>query len=111
MSPWMSQILSEDIVCEIRHDQRNDLTIRMLDRYGRAVSTGPGRAEYKIDLTACFVFSVRSTLDGPRGLSRDEIEALIEANWLWVSLDTEVLLESHWQLDAVEERRVPDASS
>ena len=64
------------------------------------------RSEYEVDLTACFVFSIRSTLEGSRGLSRDEIEALIEANWLWVSLDTEVLLESHWQLESVEERVV-----
>jgi hypothetical protein len=62
------------------------------------VSTREGRAEYKVDLTACFVFSIRSKLEGPSGLSRNQIEALIEANWLWVSLDTEVLLESHWQL-------------
>jgi hypothetical protein len=59
-----------------------------------------------VDLTACFAFSIRSTLEGPRGLSRDELEALIEANWQWVSLDTEVLLESHWQLEAIEERTV-----
>ena len=82
----------------------------MLDRYGRAVSTREGRAEYVVDLTACFMFSIRSSLEGPRGLSRDKIEALIEANWLWVSLDTEVLLESHWVLESVEERVVPDES-
>jgi hypothetical protein len=70
------------------------------------VSTHEGRAEYVVDLTACFVFSIRSTLEGSRGLSRDELEALIEANWQWVSLDTEVLLESHWQLEAFEERTV-----
>ena len=75
-----------------------------------AVSTGRGRTEYKVDLTACFVFSIRSTLEGSRGLSRDEIEALIEANWLWVSLDTEVLLESHWELESVEEHAMPDES-
>jgi len=49
-------------------------------------------------------------LKGPRDLSRDEIEALIEANFLWVSLDTEVLLESRWRLESVEERVVPDES-
>ncbi len=98
------------IVCEIRHDRANDLTIDLLDRYGRAVSTREGRAEYVVDLTACFTFSIRSSLEGPPDLSRDEIEALIEANWLWVSLDTEVLLESHWQLESVDERVVPDES-
>lgn len=73
--------------------------------------TREGRAEYEVDLTACFVFSIRSTLEGPPGLSRGELETLIEDNWLWVSLDTEVLLESHWQLESVEERRVPYADS
>jgi hypothetical protein len=75
-----------------------------LDRYVRAVPAPEGRAEYEVELTACFVFSVRSTLDGPPALSRVEIEELIEANWLWVSLDTEVLLESHWQLESFAER-------
>jgi hypothetical protein len=83
-----------------------DLTIGGLDRYGRAESIHEGRAEYVVDVTACFVFSIRSTLEGRRGLSRDELGALIEANWQWVSLDTEVLLESHWQLEAFEERTV-----
>jgi hypothetical protein len=71
------------------------------------MSAGEGRAEYEVDLTACFVFSIRSTLEGPSGLSRGEIEKLIEASWLWVSLDTEVLLESRWQLESVEERLAP----
>jgi hypothetical protein len=97
----------EDAVCEIRHVEPNDLTIGLVDRYGRFVST-QSRSEYDVELRACFVFSIRSTLEGPRGLARDEIEALIEANWLWVSIDTEVLLESHWQLEAVEERAVSD---
>jgi hypothetical protein len=63
-----------------------------------------GQADYEVELTACFVFSIRSTLEGPRGLTRDEIEDLIETNWLWVSMDTEVLLESHWRLESVAER-------
>ena len=74
------------------------------------MSTREGRAEYVVDLTACFMFSIHSSLKGPRDLSRDEIEALIEANFLWVSLDTEVLLESRWRLESVEERVVPDES-
>lgn len=68
------------------------------------MSTREGQAEYEVELTAYFLFSIRSTLEGPRGLTRDEIEQLIETNWLWVSLDTEVLLESHWQLESVAER-------
>jgi len=72
------------------------------------VSTPEGRrAEYEVELTACFEFSIRSTLEGPRGLSRDEVEELIDANWVWVSLDTDVLLESHWQLESFREKAMP----
>jgi hypothetical protein len=73
------------------------------------VSVEGGRAEYKAELTACFVFSIRTALDGQAGLSRAEIEEMIDADWMWISLDTEVLLESHWQLESFEERAVPDA--
>ena len=73
------------------------------------MSTREGQVEYRVDLTACFLFSIRSTLEGPRDLSRSEIEELIEANWLWVSMDTEVLLESHWELESFEERDGTDA--
>jgi len=66
--------------------------------------------EYEVDLTACFVFSIRSTLKDPRDLSRSEIEELIEADWLWVSMDTEVLLENHWELDSFEERAEIDGN-
>ena len=74
------------------------------------MSKPEGRVEYEVDLTACYVFSIRSTLKGPRDLSRSEIEELIEADWLWVSMDTEVLLESHWELDSFEERAEIDGN-
>jgi hypothetical protein len=96
-------------VCEIRHDQTNDLTIGLLDRYGRDVPTPKDEAEYRVELTACFVFSIDTTLDGPKGLSREMLEDLIETNWQWVSIDTDVLLESHWQLETFEELGVPGA--
>jgi hypothetical protein len=66
-------------------------------------------AEYRVELTACFVFSINTTLDGPTGLTREKLEKLIEDNWQWVSIDTDVLLESHWELDAFEERPRPSA--
>jgi hypothetical protein len=71
------------------------------------VSTKEGQAEYAVELTACFVFSINTTLEGPPGLTRDEIEDMIEADWMWISLDTDVLLESGWQLESFEERSVP----
>ena len=96
-------------VCEIRHDHSNDLTIGWLDRYGRAVPAPKHDAEYRVELTACFVFSINTTLDGPKGLSKEMLEDLIESNWQWVSIDIDVLLESHWQLEAYEELSVPGA--
>jgi len=65
------------------------------------------RSEYKAELTACFVFSIHTTLEGPAGLGKDGIEEMIEADWLWISLDTDVLLESHWEIESIEERRLP----
>ena len=38
---------------------------------------------------------------------QDEIGEMIEADWMWISLDTDVLLESHWELESVEEHRLP----
>ena len=96
-------------VCEIRHDQTIDLTIRLLDRYGRGVPAPKNHAEYRVELTACFVFSINTTLDGPKGLSREMLEQLIESNWQWVSIDTDVLLESHWELEDFEELSVAGA--
>jgi hypothetical protein len=69
------------------------------------------RSEYKAELTACFVFSIHTKLEGPAGLGKDEIEEMIEADWLWISLDTDVLLESHWQLESFEERAAPSEDS
>jgi len=100
------QIHVEQAVCEIHHDHSNDLTIGLLDRYRRAVPTPENDAEYRVELTACFVFSIDTTLDGPKGLSREKLEDLIEKNWRWVSIDTDVLLESHWELQAFEERSI-----
>lgn len=41
-------------------------------------------AEYRVELTACFVFSINTTVDGPTGLSKEGLEELIENNWQWV---------------------------
>jgi hypothetical protein len=68
------------------------------------------RSEYGVELTACFTFSISTTLEGPVGLSEDDIEEMIEADWLYISLDTDVLLESSWQLESFEERALPEQS-
>lgn len=101
------QIYVRQAVCEIRHDPPIDLTIWLFDRYRRAVPAAKNDAEYRVELTACFVFSINTTLDGPTGLSKEGLEELIENNWQWVSIDTDVLLESHWELDTFEERPRP----
>jgi hypothetical protein len=94
-------------VCEIRHDRVIDLTIEQVDRYVRAVPEQGARAEYKAELTASFVFSIHTTLEGPARLRRVEIDEMIEADWMWISLDTDVLLESHWEIESIEEHRLP----
>jgi hypothetical protein len=65
---------------------------------------GSPRSSYDLELRACFVFTIETELEGPPGLSRDQLEELIEANWLWLSADTDVLLESHWELESFTER-------
>jgi hypothetical protein len=68
------------------------------------------RSEYAVELTACFTFTISTTLEGAAGLGRAEIEDLIEADWMWISADTDVLLESSWQLESIEERELPGES-
>jgi hypothetical protein len=75
------------------------------------VSQDDGRSEYAVELTACFQFSINTTIEGPRGLSREELEDRIEEDWQSISVETDVLLESHWELDRFEERPVPQTSS
>jgi hypothetical protein len=56
------------------------------------------------------MFSIRTTLEGPAGLGKDELEEMIEADWQMISLDTDVLLESHGELESIEERELPRQS-
>ena len=73
------------------------------------MSEGECRSEYAIELTACFQFSINTTIEGPRGLTKEELEDRIEADWQSISVETDVLLESHWELDDFEERPVTGA--
>jgi hypothetical protein len=72
------------------------------------MSSKEGRAEYAVELTACFTFSISTELEGESGLDRAAIEDMIEADWMWISVDTDVLLESSWQLESFEERELPE---
>ena len=69
------------------------------------------RSEYAIELTACFTFSISTELEGRSGLDRVAIEEMIEADWMWISVNTDVLLESSWQLESFEERELPEQPS
>jgi hypothetical protein len=73
------------------------------------VSESEGRSEYVVELTACFQFSINTTIEGPPGLTEEELEDRIEADWQWISVETDVLLESQWELDHFEERPVTGA--
>jgi hypothetical protein len=68
------------------------------------VSRGEDRSEYAVELTACFQFSINTMIEGPRGLTEEELEDRIEADWQSISVETDVLLESHWELEGFEER-------
>jgi hypothetical protein len=55
--------------------------------------------EYEVRLTGTFVQTINGRVEGPPGLSRVGVEELIELNWAELSMNTDVLLESSWQLD------------
>jgi hypothetical protein len=61
-------------------------------------------SEYEVELTAQFTVTISETVEGLPGLSREQVEDLIEGNWWWVSGGTDVLLESSWELESFEER-------
>lgn len=75
------------------------------------MSGGEDRSEYAVELTACFQFSINTTIEGPRGLTKEELEDRIEADWQSISVETDVLLETQWELEGFEERLVPRADS
>ena len=54
--------------------------------------------EYEVEIVGTFLHSIRSLIKGPAGLSRRQIEDLIEQEWANLSMDTQVLLESSWEL-------------
>ena len=70
---------------------------------------GENRSEYAVELTACFQFSIDTTIQGPPGLTKGELEDRIEADWQSISVETDVLLESHWELDGFKERPMAGA--
>lgn len=95
-------------VCEIHHTRILGSDDRWADRYRHEVPENETRSEYAIELTACFTFSITTTLEGPPGLGKNELQEMIEADWMWISLDTDVLLESSWEFESIQERELPD---
>ena len=66
-----------------------------------ATEAGP---VYELELEACFLFTIETSLEAPPRHARAQIEELIDENWWWISADTDVLLESHWELESFKER-------
>lgn len=59
--------------------------------------------QYEVHLVGTFVQSVRGQLSGAPGLSRAELELLVDRHWGDLSANTEVLLESTWELEGYRE--------
>jgi hypothetical protein len=59
--------------------------------------------EYEVELVGTFVQSISGSVQGAPGLNRDQIEELVDRNWAILSIGTEVLLESDWELEAYRE--------
>jgi hypothetical protein len=71
----------------------------------------PPRAEYQVELTGTFVQGISSTIVAQPGLSRADIEELVERNWAELSAESHVLLESSWELERYEELPLPGERS
>lgn len=54
--------------------------------------------DYEVELEVTFVHEVRGTVMGPPGLDRAGIEELVERDFLSLSANPDVLLESSWEL-------------
>ena len=70
-----------------------------------AQSSEPVRssAHYEVSLVGTFVQSIHGQVNGPPGLARPEIEELIERDWAMLSTETDVLLDSSWELKTFRE--------
>jgi hypothetical protein len=77
----------------------DDISVAHLAKIDRLEAGPPEEVEYEVKLTGTFVQTIWGRIEGPRGLSRAGVEELIEANWAELSMNTDVLLESSWELD------------
>jgi hypothetical protein len=59
--------------------------------------------EYEVELVGTFVQSIHGSVMGAPGLTRGKIEELVERDWAMLSIGTEVLLESAWELESYRE--------
>ena len=65
----------------------------------------PPAVEYEVELIGTFVQGIRGAVQGPPGITRYQIEKLIEENWAELSAETEVLLDSSWELEGYHQVR------
>jgi hypothetical protein len=54
---------------------------------------------YDVELTGTFVQLINGQVFGPPGLSREDVEVLVERDWAELSAESHVLLESSWELE------------
>jgi hypothetical protein len=69
------------------------------------------RSDYRVELKACFTFTIEETVSGPAGLTQVELEEIIDQEWWWLSGSTDVLLESSWELEGFEESPAGDETT
>jgi hypothetical protein len=63
-----------------------------------------GDSVYELELEACFLFTIETSVKGRPQLTQRQLEEMIDEHWWWISADTDVLLESHWELVDFRER-------
>ena len=69
----------------------------------------PADVTYNVELTGTFVQLINGQVCGPPGLSRQDIEVLVERDWADLSAESHVLLESSWELEGFREGRAGPA--
>ena len=67
--------------------------------------TSTATVGYQVELVGTFVQSINGLVYGPPGLDWEGIQELVEREWADLSAETDVLLESSWELEGF--RQIP----
>ena len=82
---------------------RESFSVAHLAKVVAVAEERPLDVTYDVEITGTFVQLIKGQVSGPPGLSRQDIEVLVERDWAELSAESHVLLESSWELDGFRE--------